>query len=41
MVNQDLLNRLISLIKQNIITVDDIINIDYKTAVQTALNTPA
>jgi hypothetical protein len=38
MVNQDLLNRLLSLIKQGLITVDNIVNQDYKAAAQEALS---
>lgn len=39
MVNEDLLNRLVSLIKQGIITVDDVKDTNYKTAAQQALTT--
>lgn len=41
MVNQDLLNRLVSLIKQGLITIDDVKDVNYKTAAQTVLNTPS
>lgn len=38
MINQDFVNRLISLIKQGLITVNDIKNADYKTAVQAQIS---
>lgn len=38
-VSQDLLNRLLSLVNQGLIIVDDIKNADYKAAVQEALST--
>lgn len=38
MVNQDFVSRLVNLIKQSLITVDDIKIQDYKDAVQIQLN---
>lgn len=38
MVNQDFVNRLVSLVRQGLITVDDIKVQEYKDAVNTALS---